>query len=101
MSVRTNVSDDGKILSILVDGKFNFSILSEFRNAYTGDYGAIKDYVVDLRGTDSMDSSALGMLLNMKKHVDKNDNDIKIVNCKPVVKKILMIARFDKKFNIE
>ena len=101
MAIKTSVSDNGNVLSIFIDGKFNFAKLSEFRNAYTGDYGNIDDYVIDLRGTDSMDSSALGMLLNMKQFVNKEDKTIKIVNCRPMVKKTLLIARFDKKFQIE
>lgn len=101
MTIKTSVSENGHTLSIFVDGKFNFSKLSEFRNAYTSDYGGVNEYVVDLRDADSMDSSALGMLLNMKKHVNKADKEIKIVNCRPIVKKILLIARFDRKFNIE
>jgi anti-anti-sigma regulatory factor len=48
-----------------------------------------------------MDSSALGMLLNMKKYLNKQDREIRITNCGPTLKKILLIARFDKKFAID
>ena len=100
MTVSAKISDDGTVLKIAVDGKFDFSLLSDFRNAYTTDYGKTFRYVVDLRGTEAMDSSALGMLLNMKKHLQQEDRKIKITNCRPNLKKILLIARFDKKFLI-
>ncbi len=47
-----------------------------------------------------MDSSALGMLLNMRKHLG-DTAPIRIANSRPQIKKILTISRFDKKFNID
>lgn len=101
MSVKANLSRDGGTLTISVDGKFDFGALTEFRHAYSNDHGRVSRYVVDMRGTDTMDSSALGMLLNMKKFLNVGDREIKITNCRPTLKKILLIARFDKKFMIE
>jgi anti-anti-sigma factor len=48
-----------------------------------------------------MDSSALGMLINMKKYWQDRDSNIRIINSSPQVKKIFAISRFDKKFTIE
>jgi anti-anti-sigma factor len=47
-----------------------------------------------------MDSSALGMLLNMKKTLEDKVTVFEITNCQPQLKKILQISRFDKKFDI-
>ena len=47
-----------------------------------------------------MDSSALGMLLNMQKTMMSQVSKFSIVNCRPQVAKILKISRFDKKFEI-
>ena len=99
MAVRAQISDEN-ILTIAVDGKFDFGLLTQFRQAYSFDYGKVTRYVIDLRGANGMDSSALGMLLNMQKYLDREDREIRIVNCHPSLKKILLIARFDKKFNI-
>ena len=101
MTVATNLSKDQGVLTIAVNGRFDFGVLNEFRKAYSDEYGHIKKYIVDMRGTDSMDSSALGMLLNMQKFLNKQDREIKVINCQPALKKVLLIARFDKKFNIE
>lgn len=101
MTVRTNLSQTGDALTISVEGKFDFGSLTEFRQAYSKDHGQVSKYLVDMRGTSTMDSSALGMLLNMKKYLNKGDREIRIINCNSALKKILMIARFDKKFTID
>jgi len=101
MTVKADLSKQEDTLTISIDGKFDFGALKEFRQAYSGDNAHVKKYVVDMRRTETMDSSALGMLLNMKKYLNKDDREISIINCGPTLKKILLIARFDKKFTIE
>jgi anti-anti-sigma factor len=101
MTLETQVSGDGAILTLAVKGKFDFNLLAEFRQAYSGDDAGYDGVVVDLRETTSVDSSALGMLLNMQRYLKMADGTIRIVHCNPDVKKILHIVRFDKKFTIE
>ena len=48
-----------------------------------------------------MDSSALGMLLNMQKSLANKELSYSIENARPQVAKILKISRFDKKFDIK
>ena len=48
-----------------------------------------------------IDSSALGMLLNLQSALNKKDNEITIVNCNEVISKILTITNFSNKFNVE
>ena len=75
--------------------------MKEFRDAYSDENtGHAQSYVIDLRETEHMDSSALGMLLNMRKHLG-DSAPIRIANSRPQIKKILTISRFDKKFNID
>lgn len=97
MSIDVSKSDDGKSLTIKVAGRFDFSVHKDFRNAYK-DYDNKVNYRVDLSGTDYLDSSALGMLLLLKKHADGN-----VVIQRPTdeVKRVLTIANFDKVFTIE
>ena len=89
---------DGNDLTISIVGRFDFEMVQEFRNAYAEKNA--NNYIIDMRGTEHMDSSALGMLLNMRKSLGENTN-ISIINCRPQIKKILTISRFDKKFKIE
>lgn len=98
MPVDSTLSSDGKTLTINISGKFDFEVVQEFRGAYA-DHNNV-DYVIDMRSTEHMDSSALGMLLNMRKTLGDNAK-VSIINCRPQIKKILTISRFDKKFDIE
>lgn len=97
MSVLTNVSSNNSELTVSITGTFDFSCVQDFRASYSGEK-QYKKYTVDMAKVDHIDSSALGMLLNMKKTVGDGVS-ISIVNCKPNIKKIFVISRFDKKFD--
>ena len=47
-----------------------------------------------------MDSSGLGMLINMKRHLEGSAEKISLINCRTQIKKILLISRFEQKFHI-
>jgi len=98
MPVESTLSSDGKTVTIGISGRFDFEVVQEFRAAY-GDNPDVS-YIIDMRATEHMDSSALGMLLNMRKTLG-DATKIAIINCRPQIKKILTISRFDKKFSIE
>ena len=102
MSVDTKMSDDNMTFTISVTGDFCFSLLHEFRQAYTSnEASSAKNIIVDLRMTNTVDSSALGMLLNMKEHTNKEDGEIHIINCNKFVGNIFEITNFKKKFSID
>ena len=97
MGVTAQQSDDGNTVTITVDGRFDFFVHKDFRNIYK-DYDASVKFRVNLSGTEFLDSSALGMLLLLKKH---SNNDVIIEKPNEEVKRVLTIANFDKVFNIE
>ena len=102
MTVETTFSENDKVYTIGVDGDFSFSLLREFRNAYSSSEAeSARKVIIDMRKTETIDSSALGMLLNMQTHLNKKDGEIKIINCNQVVGNIFMITNFGKKFNVE
>ncbi|MDV6317099.1 STAS domain-containing protein [Idiomarina sp. HP20-50] len=100
MSVSRDFSNDGKQLIIAIKGKFDFSLVQEFRQAYSHIGDSHPTVIIDLRETDYLDSSALGMLLNMRKSLGSSVKGIQLVNAKPDVRRILDISRFDKMFVI-
>ena len=102
MQITTRFSNENKVFTIFIEGDFNFSLLHEFRKSYD-DINVLKDkdIIVDLRKTLTVDSSALGMLLNMETDLGKKDKQIKIINCNEMVSKIFHITNFEKKFDIE
>ncbi len=101
VSLTKSISPDGMLFTIQIKGKFDFNLVQAFRSAYAEIGDDTPKVVVDLRETEYMDSSALGMLLNMKKSLGSTVSAIQIANCRPQIKKILQISRFDKKFDID
>lgn len=93
-----SVNQNGDKVTIAINGRFDFNLLQDFRDSYANLADTDLNYTVDLSGTDYIDSSALGMLLNMKNNVKAGDGDITISNCQPNLMKIFSIAHFDKKF---
>lgn len=94
------MSVDGSELVIKVQGKFDFSSLQSFRNAYEKFSTQPKQYTIDLKETEYLDSSALGMLLALRDFAGNDKAKIKIINCNNDIKKILTITRLDEIFEL-
>ena len=100
MSIESEVSLDGKKLTIAIKGRFDFGSHQLFRDAYERFYKVPQVYIVDLKETTYMDSSALGMLLLLRDHAGGDNSEVRIINSSPDVRKILAISNFDKLFDI-
>jgi len=100
MNIRTELSDDQTFI-ISISGIFNFALLNAFRQAYANPSGKVRSYIIDMKNVSTIDSSALGMLLYMKRALNCEDRTIRIINCNTIVKSIFQITHFDKKFLIE
>lgn len=98
MSIESSVN--GSALTIRVTGRFDFSAHREFRAAAEKIGNGVNSVTVDMRMTDYIDSSALGMLLILKDKVSGEKSAIKIINSSPEVKKILEIASFGQLFTL-
>lgn len=92
-------SESGNTVTIKVTGRFDFSAHQEFINAYRDVPKGEKAFVVDLSATEYMDSSAMGMLLQLREHADKASR-IELANANANIQEILKIANFDKLFNV-
>lgn len=100
MTIKTEVVND-TIFVMFIGKKFDFSMVTEFRTAYSQLDDGIKTLEVNLAETHYMDSSALGMLLNMQKMLAGKNLQYRISHCRPEVARILEISRFGKKFDIQ
>jgi len=100
MSVSSTDTNSGKDVTILIKGRFDFNDHTEFRDSYRK-YEAGANYALDMSDADYMDSSALGMLLLLREHAGGDSAKIRIVGCKPEIRKILSIANFQKLFEIQ
>ncbi len=101
MSVSCNISQEDRQVIISVSERFDFSLHQQFRDAYGQCLDKNLNYVLDLSQTDYMDSSALGMILLLKDHVDLYAGKLVIRKPSETVNKILEIAQFHRLMSIE
>jgi len=102
MSIEKQYDKNKLSLKIIFKGDFNYLSFSDFREAYSSDDAkSAENIIIDFKETNKIDSSALGMLLQMQEHLGKNDREIQIINCNEKIKKILEITHFKTKFNIQ
>lgn len=100
MSIKTEVVNDSTF-TIQIGERFDFSLVTDFRNTYEDLDPKVKQIDIDLSATQYMDSSALGMLLNMQKILADRHLTYRILNTRPQIARILQISRFNKKFDIQ
>ena len=102
MAITTQLSSDGTTITISINGRFDFNLYKDFRDAYEN--GLTKGstrFIINLSQTEYMDSSALGMLLVLKERNGGENSSIVLKNCNKEIKNILSISNFDKLFSIE
>lgn len=101
MSISSSPSSDGSTLTINIAGRFDFSSHQDFRRSYESVSNKPGAYIVDMKETTYLDSSALGMLLLLRDYAGGDESNITIANCNDDVKKILSISNFDQLFTIQ
>lgn len=97
--IETN--QDKAQLTVRISGKFNFKMYREFARIYTGNKGKYDRYILDMRETNYMDTSALGMLLQMREYLDASRDDIHIINCSNQLQSLFEISNFDQLFTFQ
>lgn len=100
MAIQTRRSEDGRTLTIKIDGRFDFSTHQSFRDAYEHGDQEVSEYVIDMSDTTYLDSSALGMLLLLRDYAGGDSARIRIENCNSDVRRILTISNFEQLFTI-
>lgn len=98
MTISVTVSNDNRVATIKIKGRFDFSLHNEFRKAYKDLSIKGGEFVIDLAETDYLDSSALGMMLLLKEYADETSCKVRIQNARDEIQEILQIASFDKLF---
>lgn len=93
-------SEENNTVTIEVKGRFDFSAHQDFIQSYRDLPKGEKQFVVDLSAAEYMDSSAMGMLLQLREHANKTGR-VKLQNANDSIREILKIANFDKLFDVE
>lgn len=100
MGISTRYIEKDLCLQIEVSGDFNFAVHQAFRAAYQRRDLKVGKYQVNLQATQSLDSSALGMLLLLRDWAGGDAPNIELMNPSAEVQKILRLANFDDLFVI-
>jgi len=94
-----NSTESGNVVTLHVKGRFDFAIHQDFIRAYKAYPRGEKKFEVDLSAAEYMDSSAMGMLLQLREHAERGGS-IVLRNGSEGIKEILRIANFDKLFQL-
>ena len=98
MPITSKLSSDGATLTLKVVGRFDFKLHSEFRRAYEALEPRPLRFIVDLGQAEYIDSSALGMLLLLKRFAGGENSSVALVNVTPEVARVLDVANFGRLF---
>lgn len=101
MGVVVTRGEQDRTVRIEVQGRFDFRVQADFRNAYRKASRPGDRFVVDLRHTEYLDSAALGMLLLLREAAGGDAAEVVIANCRPSLRRILAVAHFERLFTIE
>lgn len=101
MSITSSIPANGNPITIRVSGRFDFSSHQAFIAAYKQHPKGQKDFIVDLSSAEYMDSSAMGMLLQLREYSSKKPDGVVLCNGNEAIKEILRIANFGKLFTIK
>lgn len=100
MTILTSVSNGGATLTVHVTGRFDFSVNVEFRRAYEHLDPRPLRFVVDFARTESLDRSALGMLLLLKQHAGGEASSVVLANLRPEFVDALGLAGLGRLFMV-
>jgi HptB-dependent secretion and biofilm anti anti-sigma factor len=101
MSISSELSADENTVTIKISGRFDFSTHQEFMQAYKAHPKGEKAFIVDLAYAEYLDSSAMGMLLQLREHSVIGNKRVVLRNANDAVRDVLAIANFEKLFQIE
>jgi HptB-dependent secretion and biofilm anti anti-sigma factor len=100
MSLNVQHDTEQDCVTLQFGANFDFSVHRQFHEACLAGHKSSRSYVIDLGDVDSMDSSALGMLLLLREHAGGDRAEIRIVNANHALRGTLRVAGFDKLFTL-
>lgn len=89
------------IQTIKLIGDLDVYSEEEFKSFIEEEIDSNKDITIDLKELDYLDSTGLGMFMNIYKMVNDNDKEIKIINAKDNIVKLFRITDLTDLFDME
>ncbi|MFO3717319.1 STAS domain-containing protein [Anaerococcus sp. ENR1011] len=89
------------IQTIKLIGDLDVYSEDEFKSFIEEEIDPNKDITIDLKELDYLDSTGLGMFMNIYKMVNDNDKKIKVINAKDNIEKLFRITDLTDLFDME
>lgn len=96
---KIEIIDD--IQTIKLIGDLDVYSEDEFKSFIDEEIDPNKDVKIDLKELDYLDSTGLGMFMNIYKMVNENGKEIKIINAKDNIQKLFKITDLTDLFDME
>lgn len=96
---KIEIVDD--IQTIKLIGDLDVYSEDEFKSFIDEEIDPNKDVRIDLKELDYLDSTGLGMFMNIYKMVNENGKEIKIINAKDNIQKLFKITDLTDLFDME
>jgi len=100
MSITMTKDDANNEVTIVIAGRFDFSMNTDFRKILSDPDSTAGKYVIDMGAVEDIDSSALGMLLLLREKAGGDNANIVISRCRPDIIEMLKMANFQTMFKI-
>lgn len=97
MNITKKKTNNGNTVTFCLPKKINFELNAEFKELYMTEKES-KMLVLDMNKTKYIDSSALGMMLQLKEFADSCKSTVSVKNANNNVLQTLYAAHFDKLF---
>ena len=92
---------NGNTQTIKLIGDLDVYSEDDFKSFIDEQIDVNKDIVLDLSDLEYLDSTGLGMFMNIYKMVNDNGKDIKIINAKDNIQKLFKITDLTDLFDME
>jgi len=96
------VTRRGLAVDVVVDGQLTVHERQELKRAVLGelDQGA-RQFRIDFGRTSAIDSSGLGMLVSLSKHVRQAGGDLRLANLNAELRTLFALTKLDTRFAID
>ena len=95
--------NDGKLAVLRPAGSLNAAVVDRVREEWFGwlkNEPEVRTVVVNLAYVDFMDSSGMGLLISMLKHLGERDGEVRLAALRKGVRMVFEITRTYKVFDI-
>ncbi len=95
------IEKDDNIQKVELKGDLDVYSEDEFKKFIDEEIKTDQDVVFDLSNLDYLDSTGLGMFMNVYKNQQENDKKVKIINAKDNIVKLFKITDLTGLFDME